>query len=440
MISGPNMGGKTVTLKTIGLFVALAHAAFPVIAYQAHMPYYTDMWFDIGDQQSISNNLSTFSGHISKIAQICQNANEHSFVLIDELGNGTDPLEGASLAIAVIQYLIQQKCTTITSTHFNQVKSFGKTNPHVLIASVEFDGETLRPTYRYLPGISGASYAFSIADSYDLLPEIIEEAKEIKEQNTKNVERELEKLEVLQRDVQKKQERFDTLIADAHRIQKEAKEDKEKWDAQKHQMALEYEQSLNEMLEEKREQADAMIQDMRQSQTGKMHEQAQLLHELSEMQQPISDTKQADDTLQAGDYVRITDLNSHGEILEIRRKEATVLTNGMKMKVKLNRLERMKRPQPKTVSQKANVQTTSRFPLELNLIGMRVQEAIEELDHYLDQAVVHKVNQVRIVHGVGSGALRAAVWDDLSKQTFVKDKQSAPPNQGGLGATIVILR
>lgn len=440
MISGPNMGGKTVTLKTIGLFVTLAHAGFPVICHEAHIPYYQSLWFDIGDQQSIANNLSTFSSHVSKISKICQNCDEHSFILLDELGNGTDPLEGASLAVAVLEYLIQKKCTIITSTHYNQVKTFGKTNPHVLVSSVEFDMETLKPTYKYLPGISGSSYAFDISRQYQLDDSILQRANELKEENSQSVDKELERLENLQTEVLQERERFRHLIDEAHKIQREAFEEKEKIESKKKELDTNYEESLNAMLEEKKQEAQEIIRDLKHLKTDKIHQQTEKLHQLNMMQVTREDKKEPQ-KIAVGDYVQIEGVNTHGEVLEIRRKEATILTNGMKMKVKLNQLKKIRRPNVKKEKIKSYVGTGfKRFPLELNLIGMHVDEAIEALDKYLDDAVVHRVKQVRIVHGMGTGALRNAVWKDLEKQPNVKSKMAGGPGEGGLGATIVVLK
>ncbi|MDD7281580.1 MAG: endonuclease MutS2 [Erysipelotrichaceae bacterium] len=443
MISGPNMGGKTVTLKTIGLFVALSHAGFPVLCDRALIPFYDSIWFDIGDNQSIENNLSTFSSHISNIANICQNVSNHSFVLLDEVGNGTDPLEGASLAISILEYLIEKGCTVITSTHYSQVKSFGKANDHVLVSSVEFDSQTLQPTYKYIPGVSGASYAFLIAHNYHLPDSIIQRADEYKKDNEQDVQRQLEKLEKLQNDVLVDKERFNKMIKQAHQIQKDAYQEKEKWEKKNKELQEEYEQRLHDMLEEKENEANEIIQTLKKQKTGKLHEQSEALHQIHVLQQENTqeEEKQADESLKVGDYVQIESLNSHGEILDIRKKEATVLVNGMKMKVKLNRLKRIQKPNvqkvPKKVHQDRNF---TRFPLELNLIGMRVEEAIQELDRYIDQAIYHKVKQVRIIHGMGTGALRSAVWKDLDKHPMVVSKMSAGPNEGGLGATVVLLK
>lgn len=441
MISGPNMGGKTVTLKTIGLFVTLSHCGFPVLCHDALLPYYSSLYFDIGDNQSIENNLSTFSSHISKISSICSSCDEHSFVLLDEVGNGTDPLEGSSLAVAVLEYLIQKNCTIITSTHYSQVKAFGKANDHVLVSSVEFDDETLRPTYKYISGVSGASYAFSIASQYQLDSSILKKAQQVKNENEQNIEKELEKLERLQNDVLKDKERFQKLIADAHRIQKEANETKEKLENEKKRFEEEYQEKLEEMLEEKTLEAQEILEELKNLKTNKLHEQTKIMHQFKELNPTMDEKEEKSEELKIGDYVRVDGLNSHGEILDIRKKEATILTNGMKMKVKLNRLSKMRKPNVKpSINTHTSDKVFKRFPLELNIIGMHVEEGLRAVDNYLDQAVAHKVKQVRIIHGMGTGKLRTAVWKDLDKHPQVKSKMSGGPSDGGLGATIVVLK
>lgn len=441
MISGPNMGGKTVTLKTIGLAVALSHAGFPVSAHEALLPWYTDLWMDIGDNQSIENNLSTFSSHMKGIADLCTNGNAGTFALLDEVGNGTDPLEGASLATAVLDHLIHKGATILTSTHYSQVKTYGKANPAVLVSSMEFDGETLRPTYKYVEDSSGASYAFSIASACGLPESVIEAAEKQKEENASQVQKQLEKLEVLQETVRKKEERFNHLIEDAHRIQKEADEEKARWVHKKEQLDDKYQQDLAQMLEEKREKADEILKELKG--TGKLHEQIALKHGIDSLQEESQRAPEAisSEPLKVGDYVRMKNLNTHGEIVDIRKKEATVIANGIKTRVKLSQLEKMVRPAPKPTIRRARVDSVaSRFPLELNIIGMHVEEGLQALDHYMDQAVLHHAGSVRIIHGMGTGKLRAAVWDDLKKRSAVKSFTAGGPGEGGLGATVVILK
>lgn len=445
MISGPNMGGKTVTLKTVGLCAVLAQSGFPVPAHEALLPWYEDMWFDIGDNQSISENLSTFSSHMTRISSLVNGAGKGTFALLDEVGNGTDPLEGASLAVAVLENLIQSGATVLTSTHYSQVKSWGKADPAVLVSSMEFDAQSLKPTYRYVEDVSGASYAFDIAARCGLKPEVIERARQRKELEASQVERELENLERLQETVRKKEERFGALIEDAHRLQKEADQEKAKAQKERTRIREDYAASLDAMLEEKRTEAERIIQDLKGKE--KLHElvadrtRLNSLQEDEALLEPAPSPAAKNHVFKVGDYVRLTGLNTHGEILDIRRKEATVLANGIKTRVKLSALEPMARPVITKPARTHRVDSVaSRFPSELNLIGMHVEEGLQALDRYLDQAVVHHASVVRIIHGMGTGKLRAAVWKDLSRRNTIKKYEAAGPSEGGLGATIVTLR
>ena len=423
MITGPNMGGKTVTLKTIGLFVALAHAGFPVAAHRALIPYYDSMWFTIGDQQSIENDLSTFSSHIQSLSKICSQSNQNSFVLLDEIGNGTDPQEGSALAIAILDHLIQKGCTVLTSTHFNALKSYGKTNAAILVASMQFDEKTLKATYHYIPGVSGASYAFSIARQYHLDASILEKAQAIKE-------------------AKQEKEKFDQLIQKAHQLQKEAVSQKQKWEKAKKRFDQEYESRLETLLQEKEEQMEKLYEEMRQAQQIKPHQRAKYLRDMDALRLNQAEGDETE-SFSVGDYVQIENLSTHGEIIELRKKEAMVLANGMKLKVKTNGLKKIRRPKVQQIPQSHREHTDKTFssvPLELNIIGCRVEEGLRALDHYLDQCVAHHVKQVRIIHGMGTGRLRNAVLADLKKHPAVKSTASGGPREGGLGATIVELK
>ncbi len=443
MITGSNMGGKTVTLKTIGLFLLLAHSGFPVSAHRAMLPLYSQFFFDIGDEQSIEQNLSTFSAHAKKLGRITNLANKDTFVLLDEIGNGTDPLEGASLAQAVLEDLIEKGATVLTSTHYNQVKSFGKTDPNVLVGSVEFDLETLQPTYRFLEGVSGASCAFHIARQFGLSQDIMARASQIKEDSESENARQLEALEHQQAEVQKQKDRFDQLIANAHELQRKAEHDQAKWAQQKQRLDNEYTKQLEDMLYEKKEEAKQIIRDLKKSTQKASHEQIDQMAKLDALyesnQEEVQESKQ---TFKVGDYVRLSALNNHGEIQSLRKDKAIVLVNGRRVTVELDQLTPMKKPQaPKSPRRSDRPERSFKaFPMELNLIGMHVEEGIEALDHYLDQAIYHRVKNVRIIHGLGTGALRSAVWEDLRKHPQVKGIASGGPGDGGLGATLVELK
>ena len=446
MITGSNMGGKTVTLKTIGLFLLLAHCGYPVSAHEALLPLYSQFYFDIGDEQSIENNLSTFSAHATKLAHIVTHCDANTFVLLDEIGSGTDPQEGASLAQAVLETLMDKGATILTSTHYSQVKTFGSTHPHIQVGSVEFDPETLNPTYRYLEGVSGSSCAFPIARQLGMPQEVLQRANEIKEENESETTRQLEVLEQRQAQLQKQKDRFDTLIANAHDLQRQAKHDQEKWQEMKERLDREYAKELDDMLYEKKEEARQIIKVLRDQTNSQNHEQIEQLGKLDALNQPIEQGKQeqpnkVEITFKEGDYVRIPSLNNHGEIQSIRRGKANVLVNGRRVVVSVDQLLPMEKPKPPKRIRKQHIDRQFKaFPMELNLIGMRVEEGMNALDHYLDQAVYHRVKNVRIIHGMGTGALRNAVWANLRKHPQVKQITSAGPGEGGLGATLVELK
>lgn len=446
MITGSNMGGKTVTLKTIGLFLLLAHCGYPVSAHEALLPLYSQFYFDIGDEQSIENNLSTFSAHATKLAHIVTHCDANTFVLLDEIGSGTDPQEGASLAQAVLETLMDKGATILTSTHYSQVKTFGSTHPHIQVGSVEFDPETLKPTYRYLEGVSGSSCAFPIARQLGMPQEVLQRANEIKEENESETTRQLEVLEQRQAQLQKQKDRFDALIANAHDLQRQAKHDQEKWQEMKERLDREYAKELDDMLYEKKEEARQIIKVLRDQTNSQNHEQIEQLGKLDALNQPIEQGKQeqpnkVEITFKEGDYVRIPSLNNHGEIQSIRRGKANVLVNGRRVVVSADQLLPMEKPKPPKRIRKQHIDRQFKaFPMELNLIGMRVEEGMNALDHYLDQAVYHRVKNVRIIHGMGTGALRNAVWANLRKHPQVKQITSAGPGEGGLGATLVELK
>lgn len=445
MITGSNMGGKTVTLKTIALFVMLAHCGYPVSAHQAYLPLYRRFYFDIGDAQSIENNLSTFSAHASRIAYILKKADKDAFVLLDEIGSGTDPAEGAALAQAILEALVEKGATVLTSTHYGQVKTYGKTDPRVLIGSVEFDPVSLKPTYRFLPGVSGASCAFHIAGQYGMNHLVLQRARELKKENESETARQLEALEKQQAKVQKQKDRFDALVKDAHRLQKKADEDQKKYAEMKKRLDDDYARRLDDMLYEKKEEARAIVRELKASAGKASHEQIEKMGELSALgvvqEKKAPEAKKAE-PIQAGDYVHVTTLNNHGEVVEVRKKKATVMVNGRKVVVPVDQLEKTARPKTiKTPHKKESRQPDFRpFPLELNIIGMRVEEGLRELDHYIDQAVYHNVKNVRIIHGMGTGALRNAVMKDLRGHPNVASFAAGGPSEGGLGATIVELR
>ena len=383
LITGSNTGGKTVTLKTIGLFVALTMSGLPLSAEQAVVPLFDALYVDIGDDQSIQESLSTFSSHISKMADICDHATARSLVLLDELGSGTDPKEGEPLAVAVLDHLRAIGAMVIATTHYSALKTYGADNEDILLSSVEFDMEKMLPTYRYIEGISGQSNAFEIARRYGLKESIIRFARERKEVDRSKADIAMEKQDI---------------IDELKHMHSEAK-------------------------------------------PHEISDRKARLKQLSSMDDAETDaTPQKLPSYQVGDYVKISKLNYYGEIISMNKDKVCVLANGMKMNTTLQEIEPAVKQVQKTKKKgyaKAGVRS---FSMECNVIGMRVAEALPIIDKYLDNAMLAKANNVRIIHGMGTGALRKGVHDFLKRNPRVESFRMGGQGEGGLGATVVVLK
>ena len=446
LISGSNTGGKTVTLKTIALFVAMTHAGFPILCENAVVPLFRAICLDVGDQQSIQESLSTFSSHLSRLSKICEQADQDSFVILDELGSGTDPNEGECLAIAILEQLLSRKATIIASTHFAKVKSFANSREDVLLSCVAFDMETMTPTYHYLEGVGGQSNAFAIARRYHLNDAIVQRAELLKEQGQDNVQELMERLEKNAAELQQQKEVLHERLDEIQKLRTELQTEKNKLRRQQDEMLKQAMDEAKERYEQQLEQAEKIIAELRSmNENSKPHEVSEKLHELRELQpqQKEEETPAKEEEIHVGDYVQIRSLNYHGEVLSISKNKACVLANGMKMNVSLGQLEKTAKvkheKKTKSKGYKKTVRSSS-FPLECNLIGMRVDEALAVVDKYLDNAILNRAGSVRIVHGMGTGALRKAVHNYLKKQPKVESFRLGAQGEGGLGATIVELK
>lgn len=442
IITGSNTGGKTVTLKTMGLFVALAMAGMPVCAQEAVFPLFDQLFVDIGDDQSIQESLSTFSAHMSKLANICKKATSRSFVILDELGSGTDPKEGEALAIGILESLRKNNVMSVASTHYSALKKYGTTHEDVLLSSVAFDLESMKPTYKFLEGIGGQSNAFEIASRYGLPQEIIETAREFKEQQKNESDQLMETMEAAIVKNQQLKEKMEHRLDDVKKLQITLEK-------QQVQFALEKEKTLQKVKEEvqqeymeKMEEADLIIEELKtMSADVKPHQYITLKKELQKALQPVEEqVEEVAHVYQIGDYVLLKEYKYYGEIISITKDKAMVNVNGMKMKMPFYQLQLAKKP--KRQKQEASYQKSivSSFSMELNVIGMTVNEAIPVIDKYLDNAVIAKVFQVRIVHGNGTGALRQGVHNFLKRNAMVESYRVGGQGEGGLGASVVALK
>lgn len=442
MITGSNTGGKTVTLKTIGLFVVMTMCGMAVNAQEAIVPLFDSIYVNIGDEQSIAESLSTFSSHISKLAYICAHADANSFVLLDELGNGTDPKEGEPLAIAILEELRRRKVSFIATTHYSTLKTYGAAKEDILISSVEFDMEKLRPTYRYIEGISGQSNAFAIASRYGLSEKIIEDAQKRKEANATKTDIAMEKLEQLTMEAEEKKQKLDERLKDVYQLQEELAHQKAKFEKEKEQLLDKVQEEAKTKLEEVQEEAELLLEELKQMKAdAKPHEITKIKSAIRNLE--ISDEEAMEDTVETfevGDYVKLKKLNYYGEIISLNKDKVCVLTNGMKMNTTINEITHEKRKVEKTKSKGYTKKSISSFSMECNVIGMRVAEAIPVIDKYLDNAILAKVYKVRLIHGMGTGKLRKGVHDYLKHNQRVESYTMGGQGEGGLGATVVTLK
>lgn len=442
LITGSNTGGKTVTLKTIGLFAAMTMCGLPLPAEEAEIPLYDDIYVDIGDDQSIVESLSTFSSHLSKLAMICRHATGTSLVLLDELGSGTDPKEGESLAIAILDELRERGCTLIATTHFSQVKTYGAKCDDVLLSCVEFDVEAMRPTYRYIAGLSGQSNAFEIARRFHLKESIIERARAYKEANRTDQEGLMEKLEEALLQAEHDKTQLARMKADAQQLQLELNNERRKLQSERVRILEKAEQHAEELIESTQAEGEEIIARLKaMSADVKPHELTAVKTELNALRKEREpEPSSIKENFAVGDYVQLLKHGYFGEIIAVQKEKATVLSNGLKMQVKLSELTHANRPVMKKTKTSYSKAIHQSFPLELNLLGMYVDEALPVIDKYLDNAILAKVSVVRIIHGNGTGALRKGVHQFLKHHARVEAFRMGGEGEGGLGATVVTLK
>lgn len=440
LITGSNTGGKTVTLKTIGLFTIMTLAGFPILCEEAEVPCFNGVFVDIGDSQSIIESLSTFSAHISKLARIANEANEHSLVLLDELGSGTDPNEGECIAIAALDYFREHNIMSIATTHYSKLKEYAKKKDDILIASMAFDMEKLRPTYKFMEGYSGSSNALEIARRYHLKESILTQAALLKEQNKSETDTLIEKLDAERLYLSQEKATLDkekeTLESRIHHFNKEEEQAKLKQE----KLLMKAEIKANEIIEKAKEDAEEVITSLKAMKSNvKEHEIIAAKSKLNSVENEEEEEKEH--TFHEGDYVRLKKLNYHGEILTMKGNRATVFANGMKMNVKTSDIEPMHRPIVKKEN-KAHVSRSggSGVKSECNVIGMHVDEALALVDKYLDSALYNRVYDVRIIHGHGTGALRSAIHKYLKNNKHVKTFRLGGEGEGGMGATVISLK
>ena len=447
LITGPNTGGKTVSMKVIGLTVLMTYCGMPVSCDEAVIPYFDAVYADIGDDQSVVSSLSSFSAHMCKQAEVIRNATSDSLCLLDEIGSGTDPREGEALAISIMNELRQRGTMAVITTHYDRLKAYGKRHDDILVAGVQFDMEKLMPTYRYMEGFTGQSNAFEVALRYGVPEHIIRYARYLKNQAKTKEDELIEKLEIQLNETALLKEQLAAKEAEVTALQNSLKKEKDQLEKQKEKIRMQAEKEADDYVESVKQKANRVLKNIRRNQDElKYHEALDAVKALN-VKEEAEEEKEAnvDFTYQVGDAVELKGHSQVCEVLEVGKKEIRISMNGREMRVKKTQIRPSIHVIPKMKKQTNVIINTKRdifssMPLEVNLIGLHVDEAMNKMDDYMDQAAVHGLKSFRIIHGDGTGRLRKAVHEKLRHNSKVKEFRLGMPQEGGTGATIVTMK
>ena len=452
LITGPNTGGKTVTLKVAGLLTLMALSGIPIPAGEkTEIGYFNNVLADIGDEQSLEQNLSSFSGHVSKIKEIIENSSSKSLVLMDELGSGTDPMEGAAFAMSIIDYLNKKNITSIITTHYSEVKAYAFNSENIKSASMEFDVESLSPTYRLLEGIPGKSNALIIAKKYGISDEIIENAKKYISEDNKKVEEMIKSIK----------EKNDEL----HLLTQELENSKSELLTQKNlyeEKIVNLENEKNEIIKKAYDKADDYLKNIQAKAKS-------LIEKISHEESKKEDAKNTQRSLNMlresfiidkkknvkekkvvvknvdfseGEEVLVKTLNQNGKILRVMPKDGRVQVQSgiLKLVVSMDDVVKIQKKKNNKLKNFAALKRTSQVRGELDVRGMNADEAISEIETYFDRAMLTGYNEVYIIHGKGTMVLRKKIQEYLRTSKYVSEFKDANQNEGGVGCTVVTLK
>ena len=464
VITGPNTGGKTVSLKTVGLFTLMGQAGLHIPALdRSELSIFSEVYADIGDEQSIEQSLSTFSSHMTRVVHILQHADADSLCLFDELGAGTDPTEGAALAIAILNYLHDRGIRTMATTHYSELKIYALSTNFVENACCEFDVETLRPTYRLLIGIPGKSNAFAISSKLGLSDEIIHAAKEQISKEDESFEDVIADLEQSRVTIEKEQQEIAEYKERIRTLQEQLQKKNEKIDQAKDKILRDANEKARAILQEAKDVADETIRDFnkagasadikelekkRQKVRDKINEKNGKLALGNNQKKPANQKTVDPKKLKKGDSVKIISMNLKGIVntLPDARGNLFVQCGIIRMQTNINDLVPVKEETitapalQRTNTGKLKMSKSFSVSSEINLLGCTVDEAIAKLDKYLDDAYLAHLPSVRVVHGKGTGALRSAVQSHLKRLKYVKEYRLGEYGEGDAGVTIVTFK
>lgn len=452
VITGPNTGGKTVTLKTVGLCTLMAQSGIPIPALDgSEIAVFSSVYADIGDEQSIEQSLSTFSSRMVNIVDILQKYDDKSLLLFDELGSGTDPQEGAALAISILDEVHGKGARVMATTHYPELKAYGYNRPGMTNASVEFDVNTLRPTYRLLIGVPGRSNAFEISKRLGLPMHIIERANAFTGTDRGEVESMIASLEESRLQAEKEAEETHALLIETERLKKELEAEWNTYHDQKSSLAQKAKAEAKKIVEEAQREAETVISELRNLQmntkaTIKEHElidaKKRLDDALPEADQQQMIEKKENRSLAVGDEVNVLQYGQKGTIVEKKGTDEWIVQIGiLKMAIPEEGLEYIKPKKEKAPRAMVSVKNRSNaVKLELDLRGERYEEALRRTEKYIDDALLSNYHQVSIIHGKGTGALRQGVQQLLKRHSRVKSFRFGDAAEGGHGVTVVELK
>ena len=455
VITGPNTGGKTILLKTVGVIQLMAQMGLYIPAGEnSRVGVFTEIFADIGDEQSIEQNLSTFSSHMSNIVSILKQINDKSLLLIDEIGSGTDPQEGSSLAIAILDYIASKQSYVIASTHYPELKAYGYDRPKTINASMEFDGDTLQPTYQLLLGVPGRSNAFDISKRLGLPSIIIDQARGLLSEEDQDLNAMISDLEQKRRRAQRDADKMRHQLELSTQLLADLQRETEQFQANKARLLEEAKERANTLIEQSQDDADKILSEIRELQlrskqsTVKEHEMIEkktalkdLKHEQALKKNKVLRKEKAKKALQVGQSVEVLSFGQRGTLVEkVNDQEWVVQMGIIKMKIAVEDLSPIAEAQEAKQQVIVKSARSSHVSSELDLRGKRYEEAMKDLELYLDAAILANYPRVTIIHGRGTGAIQQGVHKVLRSHRSVASFEFAPMNTGGNGATIVTFK
>ena len=449
IITGPNTGGKTVILKTVGLCVYLSHLGFYIPALEESIVgFFEDVFVDVGDEQSIENNLSTFSSHMTNIIDILNKTNDKSIILLDELCSGTDPSEGAVLSIALLEKFKNLNATMLCTTHYPEIKNYCFESEYYKNSSMEFDFEKLKPTYRFIIGLPGKSNAINISAKLGLEQSIIDEASSLLEVNTKENNLFIDKLSESIREYDYKLEYINKSLDEIDEVKDTLESNLQKYEEYKESLYNDLSIELNKEIEEKKEEMLEIYREFKDNTSLKQHELNELLHSMDKSKNNIklqrkleSEPKFNNSEIQVGDDVLVLSYNQRATVLEISGNTLQIKMGAMKLNIKKKEVRKID-SEPEVAKRYVSTSSVSskKVGIDINVIGLNTEEAIREIENYMDKVILQGYDTFTIIHGLGSGILRKNIGEYLKNNRYVASYRTGGQNEGGMGATVVEMK